>query len=423
MPDVPSRNWAGNVEFRAARRHQPADLDELRRIIASSHACRVVGSGHSFNTIADTPGDLVSLARLPRRLDIDGVDRTVTVSAGVRYGELAVALHAAGLALPNTGSLPHISVAGACSTGTHGSGDANRCLADAVERIEIVTSTGDVATISADDPDFAGAVVALGTLGAVTAMTLRTEPTYDVAQSVWLDLPFDRFAAHLDEVFAAGYSVSPFTTWRGDSIDQVWVKRRTDRPEGDNDGDIDLAALGARPADRRVHPVIEVSADACTEQLGIVGPWHERLPHFRLDFTPSTGDELQTEYFVDRRHAPAAVEAVRAIADVVAAPLLVCELRTIAGDDQWLSMCSGRDSLALHFSWKPDRAAAGVAVSALEQALAPFEPRPHWGKVFDLDPATVTSRYPMIGAATALANRYDPGGTFRNDFTAQFLPR
>ncbi len=419
MTSISTRNWAGNVEFRAARFHQPDSVDELQAIVSGSSACRVLGSGHSFNTIADTPGDLVSLAGLPHRLDIDPVGHTATVSAGVRYGELASALDAVGLALPNMGSLPHITVAGACSTGTHGSGDTNPCLAAAVESIELVTPSGELTTLDRSHPDFAGAVVALGTLGPLTAVTVRVEPAYEVAQTVWLDLPLAGLLDHLDEIFAAGYSVSPFTRWRGDVIEQVWVKRRADRAHGE----VDFAALGARRAERRVHPVIEVSAEACTEQLGIPGRWHERLPHFRLDFTPSTGDELQTEYFVDRRHAVEAIEAVHAVADVVAAPLLCCELRSIAADDLWLSMCSGRDSLALHFSWVADPAAAAVAVAALERALEPFDPRPHWGKVFDIDPAVVRGRYPMIDAATELANRYDAAGVFRNEFTARFLPR
>jgi xylitol oxidase len=406
------------VRFSAARRHAPSSIDELRRIVAASNSCRVVGSAHSFNTIADTNGDLVALVGLPRRIEIAADRASVTVSAGLRYGELTPVLDAAGLALHNLGSLPHISIAGACSTGTHGSGDSNRCLAGAVLKVELVTATGDLIAIQHGDPDFTGAVVSLGTLGVVTALTLQVEPAYEASQRVWLGLPFEAFVEHIDHVFAAGYSVSPFTTWQADVIEQVWVKRRHDRQPDTATSDQLLADLGARPADRLIHPVAGIAADSCTEQLGRPGRWHARLPHFRLEFTPSAGDELQTEFFVDRRHARAAVSAVRAVADQLAPALLISELRSVAADDLWLSMCHGRDTLALHFTWRPDPAAATDAIVAVERALAPFDARPHWGKLFTLSPDTIATRYPRFHDARRLAERYDPAGCFRNGFTS-----
>jgi xylitol oxidase len=251
----------------------------------------------------------------------------------------------------------------------------------------------------------------------VTALALEVEPAYEASQQIWLDLPFDAFVEHLDDVFAAGYSVSPFTTWQADVIEQVWVKRRHDTQPAIAGGDQLLADLGSRLADRPIHPVAGISAESCTEQLGRPGRWHERLPHFRLDFTPSAGDELQTEFFVDRRHARAAVGAVRAIGDRLAPALLVSELRTIAADDLWLSMCHGRDTLALHFTWRPDPAVATEAIIAVEHALAPFDPRPHWGKLFTLPSATLAAGYPRFDDARRLAERYDPSGCFRNGFT------
>lgn len=412
-------NWAGNVTFGARAVHAPASLDELRSTVAASDRCRVLGSGHSFNRIADTDGDLISLSELPRPIEIDRNAATVTIGGGERYGELAVALHSAGWALANMASLPHISVAGAVATGTHGSGDRNGALASAVVAVEIVTATGDVVRIAEGDRDFLGAVVALGSLGAVSALTLRIEPTFDVAQRVYTDLAFDAACAHFDEIMASGYSVSLFTRWNG-VIEQVWVKQRA----GAADTGSALAdRLGARPAARRLHPVAAMPAEVCTEQLGITGPWHERLPHFHLDFTPNTGDELQSELFVDRRHAADAIAAVAAIGAQLQQTLLMGEVRTIAADDHWLSMCSGRDSVAFHFSWVPDAAAAAPAVAALEDALAPFDARPHWGKIFSIDPATVRARYPAIERATALAERYDPDRVFANEFTARFLSR
>lgn len=118
------RNWAGNITFGAARVHTPPSVERLREIVAGSASARVLGSGHSFNTIADTRGDLISVAGLPRTVEVDATAATVTVGAGLRFAEFTGAVHQAGLALHNLGSLPHISVAGACATGTHGSGPA-----------------------------------------------------------------------------------------------------------------------------------------------------------------------------------------------------------------------------------------------------------------------------------------------------------
>jgi xylitol oxidase len=410
-------NWAGNITFGAARVHRPGTLDELRSVVAASDRVRALGSGHSFSPVADTTADLVSVAGLPATVDISTDRTTATVAAGMRYGEVAVALQAQGLALHNLGSLPHISVAGAVATGTHGSGPTLGSLSTAVRGLDLVTATGALLRLDRTDPRFPGAVVALGALGVVTAVTLAVQPTYDVAQTVYQDLPVRRLATDLDEILAAGYSVSLFTTWSRAVVDQVWVKRRTHDPQ---------AALGAtwfdaRTATHPLHPVPGMSAASCTEQLGVPGPWHERLPHFRLDHTPSSGAELQTEYLVPRRHAAAALDAVQAMAPQVAAVLQVSELRTVAADDLWLSMAYEQDSLALHFTWVDDAAAVAPVVAELEQRLAPFGPRPHWGKVFSMPPAAVQPLYPRLTDVVALRRKLDPDGVFGNAMVDEYL--
>jgi xylitol oxidase len=410
-------NWAGNITFGAARVHRPGTLDELRSVVAASDRVRALGSGHSFSPVADTTADLVSVAGLPATVDISTDRTTATVAAGMRYGEVAVALQAQGLALHNLGSLPHISVAGAVATGTHGSGPTLGSLTTAVRGLDLVTATGALLRLDRTDPRFPGAVVALGALGVVTAVTLAVQPTYDVAQTVYQDLPVRRLATDLDEILAAGYSVSLFTTWSRAVVDQVWVKRRTHDPQ---------AALGAtwldaRAATHPLHPVPGMSAASCTEQLGVPGPWHERLPHFRLDHTPSSGAELQTEYLVPRRHAAAALDTVQAMAPQVAAVLQVSELRTVAADDLWLSMACEQDSLALHFTWVDDAAAVAPVVAELEQRLAPFGPRPHWGKVFRMPPAAVQPLYPRLADVVALRRKLDPDGVFGNAMVDEYL--
>lgn len=408
VPDGPVRNWAGNVTFTPTRLSRPGSVAELQRLVAGATRLKALGTAHSFSTVADTVGELVTVADLPRRLEVDPATSTVTVSAGLRWGELAPELHEAGYAVHTLGSLPHISVAGSVSTGTHGSGDRNGCLATAVSALELVVPSGDVVRIARGEPDFAGAVVALGALGVVTAVTLDVRPTYDVAQVVYDGLPFDMALDRLDAVMGSAMSVSLFTTWQGNGFEQVWVKRRLDEPP------VDLSWTGAVPADGPRHPVPGASAVHCTEQGGVPGPWFDRVPHFRLEFTPSSGEELQTEYLVAREDAVAALRALDSIRDVIAPVLQISEIRTVAGDDLWLSPAYGRDSVALHFTWVADTARVLPVVAEVERVLSPYDPRPHWGKVFS--PSWVGARYPRISEFAALVDTYDPRGVLRNDF-------
>ncbi|NIY70248.1 FAD-binding protein [Streptomyces malaysiensis] len=413
-------NWAGNITFSAARLHHPDTVDELRRIVRSADRVRVLGTGHSFNRIADTEGDLVNLDRLPHRVEIDAGKRTATVAAGMRYAHVAHALHTEGYALANLASLPHITVAGACATATHGSGSAQRCLAAAVAGLEIVGPGGEVTRIDRDqDRDrLNGAVVGLGGLGVVTAMTLDIEPTFDVAQWLWTGLPLDRLDDSFEEIFGAAYSVSVFTDWRsGEGV--VWLKCRTDLPDPPEPGQ---PWLGARPADRHHHPVPAMPPLHCTEQLGAPGPWHERLPHFRPDFTPSNGDELQSELLLPREAASAAFAALRGLGDRIAPVVQVSEVRTVAADELWLSPAYGRDSVAFHFTWVPDHDAVIEVVAAMEEALLPLGARPHWGKLTTAAPERILSSYDRAADFARLLAEHDPAGKFRNAYLENYFP-
>jgi xylitol oxidase len=409
-------NWAGNYAYGAARVHRPATVAELAELVAASSKLKILGTRHSFNDIADTTGDLVSLERLNRILALNGTASatTVTIEPGVRYGELAHHLHARGYALPNLASLPHISIAGACATATHGSGDANQVLASSVRAMEVITADRAVRTFSrdADEDTFRGAVVGLGGLGAVIKLTLDIVPTFDVRQRVYEKLPLAAAVAHFDAISGSAYSVSLFTDWRSDSINQVWLKHRG----GDTAGDALLTSLGTTPASRRLHPIPGISAENCTEQLGIPGPWHERLPHFRMEFTPSAGEELQSEYFVPREHAPAALRAIDAMRDRVAPLLQISEIRTIAADEFWMSPCYRRPSVAIHFTWRKDWPAVRALLPAIEAQLATFDARPHWGKLFTMAPPELATLYPNLGDFRELVAACDPAGKFRNAF-------
>ncbi|WP_155053657.1 FAD-binding protein [Streptomyces blattellae] len=403
-------NWAGNITYTAAELHRPRSLGALRSLVADSARVRVLGSGHSFNEIAEpgAEGALLSLAGLPAEIDVDTSARTVRVGGGVRYAELARVVHGRGLALPNMASLPHISVAGSVATGTHGSGVANGSLAAPVREVELVTADGSTVRIGRADARFGGAVTSLGALGVVTALTLDLEPAFEVEQHVFTELPLERL--EFETVAKAAYSVSLFTDWRAPGFRQVWLKRRTDQPLPD--------FPWAAPATEKLHPVPGMPAVNCTEQFGVPGPWHERLPHFRAEFTPSSGAELQSEYLLPRPYALDMLHALDAIRTRLAPVVQTCEVRTVAADTQWLSPAYGRDTVAVHFTWVQDADAVLPVVRRVEEALDGLDARPHWGKVFAVAPL---DRYPRRGDFRALAQSLDPGGKFANAFVRDIL--
>ncbi|WP_117198226.1 FAD-binding protein [Nocardiopsis sp. TNDT3] len=414
-PNARTTNWAGNVTFGSPRVHRPRTLDELRRAVRDSPRIRALGSGHSFNLVADSDADLVRLDGLPAEAEIDPEGRTVTVTAGTRYAELVTALHGRGFALANLASLPHISVAGSCATGTHGSGDGQRCLSAAVRAVQLLGPDGDLGWLSRDaDPEvLPGAVVALGALGVVTRLSLEIEPAFTMTQRVRVGVALDEVADHVDDVFGAACSVSLFTDWLGEG--SVWLKQRTDRPEG--------AWRGGRPASGPVHPVPGMPPEPSTEQMGVVGPWHERLPHFRPELEPSAGRELQSEFYVPREAAGAAFAALRGIGHLLAPALYVAEVRTVRADDLWLSPAHGRDCVTFHFTWLPDPRAVAPVLAAVEERLLPLGARPHWGKLTAMDPADITARYERAADFERLTRALDPGGKFRNAFTDALFPR
>jgi alditol oxidase len=408
-------NWAGNIAYAAKTVHTPRSAVEIQDIVRKASKARGLGSRHSFNRIADTEADLISLRGLNKVISIDKAKRQVTVEGGITYGELCPILDAEGFALHNLASLPHISVVGAVTTATHGSGEKNKNLAAAVAGLKIITASGETLSLSRSDAEFNGAVVSLGALGIVSEITLDIQPRFEVRQDLYVGLPFSALLDNLDAIEASAYSVSLFTAWQGDNIDLVWLKGLADAPGPSRD------MFGAHPADRPYHPIISMDPAPCTEQMGVAGPWHLRLPHFRMEFQPSAGAELQSEYFVARSDAVGALKALKSIQDKIAPPLMISEIRTMAADDQWMSMNYQQDSLAFHFTWKQDWSAVSKVLPLMEAALAPFRTRPHWGKLFTMPPRDIQSRYPRIGDFRALVQKHDAEGKFRNAFVADCI--
>ncbi len=414
MNAQPRTNWAGNVVFGAPGFHRPSSLSELQAVVARSGRIRVLATGHSFNDLADSPGAQVTLAGLPPEVSVDSARSVARVAAGLSYAELAVRLDARGFALRNLASLPHISVAGACATATHGSGAVNQNLAAAVAGLTLVTAGGDLAELTRED----GAVVHLGALGVVSSLLLELVPSFDLSQWVYEDLPLGTLDDHFADLMASGYSVSMFTDWRAPRLTQLWIKQSPGLPSPVTQE----PWFTATPALSARHPAPGASPDNCTEQLGVPGRWYERLPHFRPEFKPSAGDELQSEYLLPVADAVPALHALNEIRDRLAPVLQICEIRVVAADQLWLSTCYDQDSVAFHFTWIADTASVLPVVTQVEQALAPFAPRPHWGKIFTTSPETLRARYERLPGFLDLMRRFDPSGKFRNAYTTRYLP-
>ncbi|MDQ3701293.1 MAG: FAD-binding protein [Chloroflexota bacterium] len=413
-------NWAGNITYSAPRLHFPETVEQVQQLVRRSRKLKVLGARHSFSDIADSREDLISLDQMDRVLVVDRERHTVTVDAGVRYGPLCRQLHAQGYALHNLASLPHIAVAGACATATHGSGDRNGNLATAVAGMELVTADGARVALSRDrhDEHFPGAVVGLGGLGVVTTLTLDVVPAFEVQQAVYEDLPLARLEEHFDDIMSSAYSVSLFTDWQHERVNQAWLKRRV------ADGAtlaLDPEFFGATLARSDRHPIIGRSAEACTAQMGIPGPWYDRLPHFRMEFTPSAGEELQTEYFVPRQHAIAALRVIYGLRKQLAPLLQISEVRTIAADDLWMSPSYQQACVAFHFTWEKDWEAVRQLLPLIEEHLAPLHARPHWGKLFTMPAMRVHSLYPKLPAFQRLLRFYDPQGKFGNPFLDRYI--
>ena len=405
-------NWADNYTFRATRLHRPASVDEARALVARTAHIRALGARHSFNGVADSPGELIDLGGIGPDVAIDPQQRTATVGAATDYGTLARRLDEAGWALYNMASLPHVSVAGAVATGTHGSGDGLGNLAAAVAALEIIAATGDLVVVRRGDADFAGMIVGLGAFGIVTRVTLDIRPAFDLRQDAFQGLPWAVVETDLDRVMSAAYSVSLMTSWSNPLVTRLWIKTELargtpDTPPAAPFGTVAAAQPSARPTPeglRRLNP------------FGSRGPWSERLPHFRTDAEPGPPGHLQSEYMVPRRRATQAIAALRGIGERIDRHLWATEIRSMAGDALWLSPAYGEDRIAIHFSWLREIEAVAAMTREIEAILLPLGARPHWGKILHAGAAQLSPLYPKLAEFRELSRRYDPGGKFRNAF-------
>ena len=409
-------NWAGNLRYSTGNVHYPNTIGEVQDVIKKSQKLTALGSRHSFNTIADNTENQVSLSHFNKVVSLDKLAGTVTVESGMKYGELAPYLHENGFALHNLASLPHISIAGAVATATHGSGIKNGNLSTAVLGIEFINAAGELVNLTKknDGDKFNGAVVALGAFGVVTKLTLELQPTFNMKQVVYRNLAMSELEKNFNEIMGSGYSVSLFTDWKNKNINEVWVKSKV---ENENDA-ARPELFGAKLSQQNLHPIETESAENCTDQMGVPGPWYERMPHFKMGFKPSAGKELQAEYFVPIEHAYEAMTVFEKLTEKITPHLFISEIRAIAADDFWMSPCHKKTCVALHTTWKQEVEAVMQLLPVLEEQLAPFEARPHWAKLFTMSPSVLRSRYEKLNDFKQLVSQYDPNGKFRNEFLA-----
>lgn len=411
------KNWSGNLRFGARRFHTPHTISEIQDIVRDSDHVKILGTRHSFNNIADCQTDLVSLESVVPTISLDTTGQKVTVGAGVTYGDISSFLQGSGWGLHNLASLPHITIAGAISTATHGSGNANGNLATAVSGIKWIAPDGSIVEHSREchGENFEGMVVGLGGLGVLVEISLEIQPAYEMRQIVFENLPWPDLGRDFEAIMASAYSVSLFTDWQSDTLDQIWLKQReSDPPEP-------AWTRNAAPAPDKRHPIRNRPAEGCTAQMGTSAPWSDILTHFQLAYTPSHGDELQSEYFVSRERGLEAVEAVKSLKKELAPCLKISEIRTVASDSLWMSPCYGRDTVAIHFTWQQDWPTVREVLPMIEEQLAPLDARPHWGKLFKMAPGALQSLYPKHPNFRRLLREHDPGGKFVNPFLERYV--
>jgi xylitol oxidase len=401
------RNWARNITYSTAVTH-PGTVEQLQTAVAAARTVHAVGTRHSFSTCADSDGLLVALDRIAPDLVVDEAAGTATVGSAIRLGDLGRLLEARGYAIANLPSLPHISLGGAVATATHGSGDSLGMLATFVRGLEVVGADGAVRRF--EGAELAGAVMSYGALGVVTRITVAVEPAFEVRQDPFSELPWRDLEEHLDEIFAAAYSVSLFTAWTGD-VRGGLVKTRSGA--GWTGSFFGAELTPEDPA--------EIGAVTKNTEVRSFGPSWDRLPHFRLAAVPSVGEELQSEYFVPRSTALETLRTIRALGPDIDRALHATELRSVAADELWLSPASGSDVLAIGFTWRDAPDLVYPLLPRLEERILPLGARPHWAKLFDVRGDALRSLYPRWDDFLALRDAVDPQRKFTNAFLAEVL--
>lgn len=430
----PWRNWAGNVTSRPVREVSPASAEELAEAVtkAAGDGLRVksVGTGHSFTAIAATDGLLIRPHLLAGIRRIDREAMTVTVESGTPLERLNAALAREGLSLTNMGDIMAQTVAGATSTGTHGTGRDSASLAAQIRELELVTADGRVLTCSEQGNDeeralFAAARIGLGALGVITALTFAVEPLF-LLNAREEPMTFDRVTSEFDALHAEN---EHFEFYWFPHTDNCNTKRNNRSagpaaPTGRFSGWIEDEFLSngvfqlACSLGRAVPPVIPSVAKISSRALS--ARTYTDIP-YKVFTSPRRVRFMEMEYALPREAAVSALREVKAM--IERSPLKVSfpvEVRTAPADDIPLSTASGRETayVAVHlYKGTPHRA----YFTAVERIMTAHGGRPHWGKVHTRDAGHLAEVYPRFAEFTALRDRLDPDRLFANDYLRRVL--
>jgi FAD-linked oxidoreductase len=423
-------NWAGNQRAAARRVVRPTGAADIAELVGAARAAgdtvRAVGAGHSFTGAAATDGIRLELPTDGGPVSIDGAARQVTVPAGMPLHRLNALLAAAGLAMPNLGDIDRQTVAGAISTGTHGTGGRLGGLATFVSGLELVTGTGETVRCSADsDPDlFDAARVSVGALGVLTEVTLSCVDAFTLRADE-RPLPLAEVLSTLDELVAAN---DHFEFYWFPYTGRALVKRNNRVTDGSarplprwrgflDDELLSNSVFGAvcrlaRRAPRLVPTINGVSARA-------LGARTYTAPSHEVFCTPRRVRFVEMEYAVPRAALPAAFAGLRRAVERCGTPVVFpVEVRVAAADGVWLSTSYGRDSayVAVHqYAGMPYE----PYFREVEAVMRDLDGRPHWGKLHTRNAASLDAAYPRFGDFLAVRDRLDPDRVFVNDYTRQ----
>lgn len=411
------KNWVGNLQYNSKKYFQPERVGQIQELVKNSKRIKTLGSRHCFNSIADCDETHLSLAKMNKMLAIDENEMTVTIEGGAQYSDFCVELNEAGFALPNLASLANISVVGACATATHGSGVNNQSLASSISEIELVDGNGGIITLSRqkDAEKFNGVVVNIGAIGIVTKLKLDIEKSFQVRQDLFENLSIEQLAENFDEITSSGYSVSLFTNFQK-SIRVMNIKRRID----ENISDLPKEFFGATAAKESINSR-GIPDTNRSPQMGVSGCWFECLPHFKFSKQLIQGEEIQSEYYVERKNAVEAILALEEISNIIFPQIIVAEIRSIKADNHWLSPFYRGDSVGIHFSWKLNEREVMKILPEIEKVLAPYKPIPHWGKLFTISREELHAYYPKMSEFIGLCEEFDPNGKFRNEYLNKYI--
>jgi FAD/FMN-containing dehydrogenase len=402
------RNWVGNQSCISRYKGAPESEAQLAEMVAEADArdlnLRVAGSGHSFTPVVGTNGLLLSLANLRGVIDVDESRHRVTVAAGTRIGDLGRALKARGLSLTNQGDIDTQAIAGAFTTGTHGTGLRLGNLASQIVGLRLVQPDGTILVIDESDPELLQAArVSVGTLGVISALTLQTMPAYNLHERLWRD-DFETCMARHDELA---------TTHRHFGF--FWC------PTPESRHLYCLADTAAVSSTDKTADVCEMKVMDITEAPPMESPF-ERVAYssdvYPIEYVPNF---VELEYAVPLEHGK---DAVRAVRDLMLTKHTNCifpiEYRFTAGDPAWMSPFHHQDSITLSVSGGP-----GIDywdfLRDTDTILRRYKSRPHWGKMHFLDTEDVTQLYPRAEDFRALRRRLDPQGRFLNDHLRMLL--